>query len=148
MDELVEILGCQQSSLPLKYLGLPLGAFHKDETIWNPILEKMEQRLAGCKRLYSGIRRLRRFNFVSLGKWLWKYGTERDALWRKVIEAKYGDEEGGWCTKPMKDEGGFIGTFSFVVHHKIGSQNHLIIFGLCFIPRMCGVLVMTNFVGS
>ena len=44
--------------------------------------------------------------------------------------------------------GGFIGTFSFVVHHKIGSQNHLIVFGLCFIPQMCGVLVMTNFVGS
>ena len=52
MDELVEILGCQQSSLPLKYLGLPLGASHKEETIWNPVLEKMEQCLAGWKRLY------------------------------------------------------------------------------------------------
>ncbi|XP_023928181.2 uncharacterized protein LOC112039538 [Quercus suber] len=42
MDELVEILGCQQSSLPLKYLGLPLGASHKEETIWNLVLKKME----------------------------------------------------------------------------------------------------------
>ena len=50
--ELVEILGCRQSSLPLKYLGLPLGATHKEETIWNPILEKMERRLAGWKRIY------------------------------------------------------------------------------------------------
>ena len=49
MEELVEILGCKQSSLPLKYLGLLLGATHKEETIWNPILEKMEQRLAGWK---------------------------------------------------------------------------------------------------
>ena len=26
---------------------------------------------------------------------------ERDALWRKVIEEKYGDGRGGWCTKPV-----------------------------------------------
>ena len=36
----------------MKYLGLPLGATFKDKTIWNPILEKMERRLAGWKRLY------------------------------------------------------------------------------------------------
>ena len=52
MEELVEILGCRQSSLPLKYLGLSLGAIHKEEAIWNPVLEKMERRLAGWKRLY------------------------------------------------------------------------------------------------
>ena len=34
------------------YLGLPLGAKFKDKTIWNPILEKMEMRLAGWKHLY------------------------------------------------------------------------------------------------
>jgi len=52
MTKLVEILGCQQSSLPLKYLGLLLDASYKEETIWNPILEKMEHCLAGWKRLY------------------------------------------------------------------------------------------------
>ena len=36
----------------MKYLGLPLGAKFKDKTIWNPILEKIERRLAGWKRLY------------------------------------------------------------------------------------------------
>ena len=50
--ELVEILGCREFALPLKYLGLPLGASFKDKSIWNPILEKMERRLAGWKRLY------------------------------------------------------------------------------------------------
>ncbi|XP_050243704.1 uncharacterized protein LOC126692222 [Quercus robur] len=40
--ELVEILGCRESTLLLKYLGLPLGASFKDKSIWNPILEKME----------------------------------------------------------------------------------------------------------
>ena len=50
--ELVEIIGCRESALPLKYLGLPLGASFKDKSIWNPILEKMERRLASWKRLY------------------------------------------------------------------------------------------------
>ena len=52
MDELVAILGCRQSSVPMTYLGLPLGAKFKDRAIWNPILEKMERRLASWKRLY------------------------------------------------------------------------------------------------
>ena len=47
MDLLVAVLGCKQGSLPMKYLGLPLGAKFKDKSIWNPILEKMEKKLAG-----------------------------------------------------------------------------------------------------
>ena len=170
LHELVEILGCRESALPLKYLGLPLGATFKDKTIWNPILEKMERRLAGWKKLYLskggkvtlikstlsslptyflsllpilvkvakmmeslqrdflwtgirddckfhlvnwskvsrpvkngglGIRCLKRFNSALLAKWLWRYGVENDALWRRVIGAKYGNDWGGWCTKSV-----------------------------------------------
>ncbi|XP_065628619.1 uncharacterized protein LOC136067152 [Quercus suber] len=170
MHELVEILGCRESTLLPKYLGLPLGASFKDKTVWNPILEKMERRLVGWKRLYLskvgkvtlikstlsslptyflslfpipikvakriedlqrdflwngiggerkihlvswskvcrpvkngglGIQCLRRFNSALLAKWLWRYGAKNDALWRRVIEAKYGNEWGGWCTKSV-----------------------------------------------
>ena len=52
VDLFLVVLGCKQGSLPMKYLGLPLGAKFKDKTIWNPILEKMERRLARWKRLY------------------------------------------------------------------------------------------------
>ena len=45
IDLLLVVLGCKQGSLPIKYLGLPLGAKFKDKTIWNPILKKMERRL-------------------------------------------------------------------------------------------------------
>ena len=47
MEILVAVLGCNQGSLPMKYLGLPLGEKFKDKSIWNPILEKMERKLAG-----------------------------------------------------------------------------------------------------
>ena len=49
IDLLLNVLGCKQGTLPMRYLGLPLGAKFKDKTIWNPILEKMERRLAGWK---------------------------------------------------------------------------------------------------
>ena len=164
LHELVEIFDCSESALPLKYLGLPLGASFKDKTVWNPILEKIERRLTRWKGLYLskggkvtlikstlsslptyflslfpilvkvakqmeelqrdflwngigdehklhlvnwskvcrpvkngglGIRCLRRFNSTLLSKWLWHYGVENDALWRRVIWAKYGNEWDG-----------------------------------------------------
>ena len=57
-----------------------------------------------CKSLQVGglgIRRLRSFNSVLLSKWLWRYGMETDALWRRVIKVKYGNDWGGWCTKKV-----------------------------------------------
>jgi hypothetical protein len=32
-----------------------------------------------------------------LGNWLWRYDTEREVLWRAVVEAKYESLWGGWC---------------------------------------------------
>ena len=52
VQALVEILGCRVGALPMTYLGMPLGAPHKSPSIWNPILEKFERKLAGWKKLY------------------------------------------------------------------------------------------------
>jgi len=52
MYTLVEILGCRVGTLPMSYIGMLLGASHKSPTIWNPILEKIERKLARWKRLY------------------------------------------------------------------------------------------------
>jgi hypothetical protein len=52
MDELVGILGCGVSSLPLKYLGLLLGAPFKTKSSWDQVVGKTEKRLASWKRLY------------------------------------------------------------------------------------------------
>jgi hypothetical protein len=168
LEELADILGCKTSKLPMKYWGLPLGAKFKSKDIWNPIIEKMERRLAGWKRIYLfkggrvtlirstlsnlptyflslfpipadvatriekiqrnflwgtteevakihlvrwdmvcspyshgglAIKNIRRFNEALLGKWLWRFGVEREAFWRKIIMVKYGSLEGGWVSK-------------------------------------------------
>ena len=52
MQGLASVLGGRIISLPMKYLGLPLGVRYKWKDIWNPILEKMEKCLAGWKRGY------------------------------------------------------------------------------------------------
>jgi hypothetical protein len=50
--ELAVILGCGTSSLPLKYLGMPLGVCYKVKSIWDGIVVKMERLLASWKMLY------------------------------------------------------------------------------------------------
>jgi hypothetical protein len=52
VEGLTCILGCRVASLPMKYFGLSLEASYKATTIWNGIIQKMEHRLAGWKRLY------------------------------------------------------------------------------------------------
>ena len=41
-----DILGCRIGSLPMTYLGMPLGASYKSPTVWNPILEIIKCKLA------------------------------------------------------------------------------------------------------
>ena len=49
---LANILQCRVSSLPMIYLGMPLGTSYKTASIWNPILERMERKLSAWKHLY------------------------------------------------------------------------------------------------
>ncbi|XP_026436570.1 uncharacterized protein LOC113334557 [Papaver somniferum] len=39
------------------------------------------------------------FNHALLAKWSWRYATEDDVLWRKIIEEKYGTSNPFWCPK-------------------------------------------------
>jgi hypothetical protein len=52
VGRLAGILGYGVASSPMKYLGLPLGAFYKSTHIWDEVIEKIEHRLANWKRLY------------------------------------------------------------------------------------------------
>jgi hypothetical protein len=46
-----------------------------------------------------GVTNMIQFNRVLLGKWLWRFAMEMDAIWRKVVDIKYGSMRGGWCSK-------------------------------------------------
>jgi hypothetical protein len=46
------ILGCGASSLPLKYLDLPVRAPVKAKLIWDGVIEKIGCRLASWKKMY------------------------------------------------------------------------------------------------
>jgi len=35
---------------------------------------------------------IRRFNIALLGKWIWRLGSEKQGLWKEVVDSKYG----GW----------------------------------------------------
>jgi hypothetical protein len=53
LSAMAELLYCRIGSLPMQYLGMPLGASYKALEIWNPIIEKVERRLAGWQKMYS-----------------------------------------------------------------------------------------------
>jgi hypothetical protein len=55
VDNVVELAGlleCETFSLPLKYLGLPLGDHFKTKSSWDGIVEKFKRRLVSWKRMY------------------------------------------------------------------------------------------------
>jgi len=41
------------------------------------------------------------FSQTRLGKWLWRIFHEREAFWRVVIDYKYGNAWGGWCSNEV-----------------------------------------------
>jgi hypothetical protein len=52
VDQLVGRLSCGTADLPLKYLGLPLGASFKLKAMWRDLEDLMARWLAPWKRLY------------------------------------------------------------------------------------------------
>ncbi|XP_058076385.1 uncharacterized protein LOC131224966 [Magnolia sinica] len=57
-----------------------------------------------CKHYQEGgasIKNLRLMNQALLGKWIWRLGTEGDALRNLIIKGKYGSSQGGWWTKEL-----------------------------------------------
>uniref|UniRef100_A0A2N9FH95 Reverse transcriptase domain-containing protein n=1 Tax=Fagus sylvatica TaxID=28930 RepID=A0A2N9FH95_FAGSY len=98
------------SSIPTYFLSLfhlPAGVATRLEKIqrdflWSGLGEAQKMHLVNwtqiCKPVQGGglgVKNLRWFNKALRGKWLWRYGTERDAYWRKVVEIKYGMLTGG-----------------------------------------------------
>ena len=106
----VTLIKSTLSNLPIYFLSLfsiPAAVANRIEKLqrnflWGGIGDKPKFHLVKwatiCTPIVSGglgIRKVRLFNEALLGKWLWRFGMERDALWRQVIEVKHGCEWGG-----------------------------------------------------
>ncbi|CAL5415768.1 unnamed protein product [Camellia sinensis] len=50
LSSCADILNCKVQGLPMKFLGLPLGANPGRKSTWKPVLDKVKARLAGWKR--------------------------------------------------------------------------------------------------
>lgn len=44
------------------------------------------------------IRSISSMNKALLGKWIWRFGEDQEALWKRVITAKYGEDLLGWIS--------------------------------------------------
>lgn len=53
MEMACEFLGCGENNLPFKYLGLPIGANHKSDVTWEPLLEHVTRRLHSWGNKFS-----------------------------------------------------------------------------------------------
>ncbi|RVW91675.1 LINE-1 reverse transcriptase-like [Vitis vinifera] len=124
-------IGCKVGRLPTSYLGIPLGANHKSVAVWDGVEERaISLRLEKIQRDFLwgggalekkphlvkwdtvcldkskgglGVRRLSILNRALLCKWNWCFANERDNLWRRVISRKFGEEEGGWYSKEVRE---------------------------------------------
>jgi hypothetical protein len=59
----------------------------------------MENWSKACTLKNSGglwVRNMLQLNRALLGKWLWRFAMERDALWRKVVDINYGSMMGAF----------------------------------------------------
>ena len=46
-----------------------------------------------------GLRKLVHLNKALLGEWVWRFARAKEEMWKRVLVAKYGQEEFGWRTK-------------------------------------------------
>ena len=49
------------------------------------------------------VKSLSTLNKALLCKWSWRFAKERRALWNQVIRGKYEEENGGWCSRDVRE---------------------------------------------
>ncbi|RVW40948.1 putative ribonuclease H protein [Vitis vinifera] len=66
-----------------------------------------------------GLRKLIWLNKALLSKWIWRFARAKEELWKKVLEAKYGQEEFGWRTRKANGVFG-VGVWKEILKESLG----------------------------
>ena len=114
---------------------------HQRNFLWGGLGDDSSRHLVNwskvCSPIQSGglaIQNLRYFNEALLEKWLWRFGYEREALWRRVTRIKYGVKEGDRCSNFVPNSYGVIlwknissdwPTFSRYIQFQIGDGTRV-----------------------
>ncbi|KAK2654791.1 hypothetical protein Ddye_014647 [Dipteronia dyeriana] len=85
-----KVFRCSLSSLPLTYLGLPLGGISNREAFWKVHTVDWNTLCKNKRNGGLGIERLRDKGLGLMAKWIWRFGREQSSLWKKVLCVKYG----------------------------------------------------------
>jgi hypothetical protein len=127
------------SNLPtylMSLLPIPASVAKRIESIqcgllWGGIGEEFKFYLVNWPKVCSpvsegrlGIRNLRCFNRALLGKWLWRFASEPEAWWRKVVVVKYGSEKGGWHSRVRAGSHG-MGFWKFISNEWHCFSSHI-----------------------
>ncbi|RVW62493.1 putative ribonuclease H protein [Vitis vinifera] len=64
-------------------------------------LVNWERVCVGKEKGGLGLRKLVPLNKALLGKWVWRFAHAREEMWKRVLVAKYEQEEFGWRTKKV-----------------------------------------------
>jgi hypothetical protein len=112
----VTLIHSTLSSIPTYYLSLfsiPVSVAKKlerlqREFLWSGMGDETKFHLVNWHRVCTpikagglGVCNVINFNQALRGKWIWRFSQERDALWRSVIEVRYGSVRGDWCSLPV-----------------------------------------------
>ncbi|GKB83567.1 putative RNA-directed DNA polymerase [Tanacetum coccineum] len=107
------LIGCSPGILPFTYLGIPIGSSMNYTVNWQKVIDKFKARLSTWKaNLLSiggrltlikavlesvgglGVGSLKAFNLALLQKWRWRFVTQPNMLWVKLLKAIHGKESG------------------------------------------------------
>ncbi|XP_059635751.1 uncharacterized protein LOC132277927 [Cornus florida] len=123
ISSLAAVLGCGVGAFPLPYLGLPLGVSSRIMGNWDPVINRFHAlSLNGLKKFsvtFFAVEEERNSNIMLigtkalLGKWLWRFGKERHRQWRRVVSCRFGEESGGWSSRPIFVMGD-VGVWKFI----------------------------------
>ncbi|KAK9286538.1 hypothetical protein L1049_014936 [Liquidambar formosana] len=110
------------------FLWAGLGDEHKIHLVdWNCVCLLKKERGLGFWHLVD-------MNKALLGKWLWRFVVDKEALWKKMVSWKFGVEEEDWNTKKVRGTYGMgvwkaisQGWDDFVKHirFKVGDGNSI-----------------------